>query len=152
MEVGNVAATDMDGTTSFQGWTITNNVNVDGDENNAFTVHATTGQITVNDADDIDYETNTSHTIELTVSDGLHTSNPENVKIYPNPTSNYVKIESNNLIGASIRLSDISGKTIFTIKSDQNTEIFNIGSLKAGIYFVHIQTESSGTVIKLIKE
>ncbi len=171
-EVGSVVATDLDGTTSFQNWTITSNVNDDGDENNAFAIHATTGQITVNDADDIDYETNTSLTIELTVSDGLYTSNPENVtisinnveetginnalqenvKIYPNPASNYVKIESVNLTGASIQLSDISGKTIFTIKADQNTEILNIGSLKAGVYFVHIQTKSSGTVIKLIKE
>ncbi|WP_081782333.1 cadherin domain-containing protein [Prolixibacter bellariivorans] len=79
--VGTVAATDADSNTTFQDWTITSNVNGDGDANDAFAVDASTGEITVNDADDLDREANASLVIQVTVSDGTNTSVAENVTI-----------------------------------------------------------------------
>ncbi|ELR73782.1 hypothetical protein C900_01392 [Fulvivirga imtechensis AK7] len=79
--VGTVAATDSDAGTTFQNWTITTNANPDGDGNNAFSINSSTGQITVNDPGDLNYEANTSLIIQVTVSDGTNTSSAENVTI-----------------------------------------------------------------------
>ena len=65
----------------FQNWTITNNIDNDEDGNNAFSINTTSGEITVADSNELDYETNTSFIISVTVSDGEHTSNEEQVTI-----------------------------------------------------------------------
>ncbi len=79
--VGIVSATDPDAGDTFSNWTITSNVNPDGDGTDAFAIDALTGQITVLDADDLDIETNTSSTIKVTVSDGTNTSAEEDITI-----------------------------------------------------------------------
>ncbi|MBV7532127.1 gliding motility-associated C-terminal domain-containing protein [Chitinophaga sp. sic0106] len=79
--VGTVAGNDPGSAGTLQQWTITNNVNTDGDTNPAFVINPATGVVTVNDAGDLDYEKNTSFTLTLTVSDGLNTSAPATVRI-----------------------------------------------------------------------
>ncbi|MEL6559789.1 MAG: Calx-beta domain-containing protein [Bacteroidota bacterium] len=83
MSVGTVLATDADAATTFQSWTIlSGNTDVDGDLNGAFAINATTGEITVNDSGDLDFESGTtSYTLTLTVSDGDNTSAEETVSI-----------------------------------------------------------------------
>jgi CSLREA domain-containing protein len=66
-------------------YAITGNVDPDGDTNFAFSIDANTGVITVNDADDLDYETNTSFAITVEVTDGT------------SPTSTSVTIDLNNI-------------------------------------------------------
>jgi len=46
------------------------NGNKDGDGNAAFAINASTGAITVNDADDLDFETTGSYTLTIQASDG----------------------------------------------------------------------------------
>ncbi|GET27458.1 cellulosome anchoring protein [Prolixibacter sp. NT017] len=90
--VGTVAATDADSNTTFQNWTITSNVNGDGDANDAFAIDASTGEITVNDADDLDREANASLIIQVTVSDGANTSSAENVTINLNDVNDVIPV------------------------------------------------------------
>ena len=80
-DVGTVTATDPDGTTTFQDWTITTNTDPNGNGTDAFSINSSTGEITVIDETDLDYESNTSLTISITVSDGTETSSPETVTI-----------------------------------------------------------------------
>ncbi len=74
-------------------YTITGNVNPDGDANPAFTIDSGTGVITVNDPDDLDYETNSSLAITVEVTDGtdltstLVTINLNNVNEAPSVTA-----------------------------------------------------------------
>lgn len=67
--VGNVSATDGDAGTTFSGWTIVGG-NVDG----IFGIDASSGQITVADRTALDFETTSSYTLSLTVTDGANTS------------------------------------------------------------------------------
>ncbi|MEZ6122627.1 MAG: DUF2341 domain-containing protein [Planctomycetaceae bacterium] len=74
--VGSVSATDGDAGTTFSNWTITG-----GNTGNAFAINATTGQITVATPSAIDYETLTGYTLNITVSDGVHTSAAQSVTV-----------------------------------------------------------------------
>ncbi|MFY0602143.1 MAG: DUF4347 domain-containing protein [Cyclobacteriaceae bacterium] len=74
--LGTVAATDADAGTTFLSWTITN-----GNTNNAFSIDATTGELTVSDMSAIDFGTTPTFTLTLTVSDGTNTSAEETVLI-----------------------------------------------------------------------
>ncbi|MBI4784814.1 MAG: DUF4347 domain-containing protein [Oscillatoriophycideae cyanobacterium NC_groundwater_1537_Pr4_S-0.65um_50_18] len=79
--VGTVAATDAEGNT-LQGWQITaGNTDVDGDTQAAFAINATTGQITVNDADDLNFEGTSVFNLQTTVSDGTVTSAAQTVTV-----------------------------------------------------------------------
>jgi ABC-type uncharacterized transport system auxiliary subunit len=78
--VGTVLATDADAGTSFSSWTITA-----GNDDGIFAINTSTGAITVFDKTNLDYETTTSYTLSLTVSDGLNTSASADVTIDINP-------------------------------------------------------------------
>ncbi|WP_197092639.1 cadherin domain-containing protein [Labilibaculum euxinus] len=75
--VGTVLATDGDATaTTFSSWTITA-----GNTNSVFAINSSTGEITVNDANELDYESITSYSLSITVSDGVNTSAAETVTV-----------------------------------------------------------------------
>jgi len=80
--LGTVLAKDGDVTpTTFQSWTITaGNVSNDGDADPPFAIDSNTGEITINDTDDINTG-NLNYTLTITVSDGVNTSTPETVQI-----------------------------------------------------------------------
>ncbi len=61
--VGTVAATDAIATTNLQNWTLTSN------PGNRFAIDPNTGQITVANASGLDYEAQTSHALQVRVSD-----------------------------------------------------------------------------------
>ena len=74
---GTVVATDGDVTaTTFQNWTITG-----GTGATAFAIDAVTGEITVADSAPLDFETTTSFTLQVTVSDGINTSAAQSVTV-----------------------------------------------------------------------
>ena len=79
--IGIVAATDADvTTTTYQDWKITG-----GNTDNAFDINSSSGEITVADASQLDYETEpTSYNLSITVSDGTNTSSAETVTINVN--------------------------------------------------------------------
>ncbi|MGB3464288.1 MAG: cadherin domain-containing protein, partial [Cyclobacteriaceae bacterium] len=81
--VGTIVATDADASTIFQNWLIVSgNTDVDEDSESPFIIDSSTGQITLNDADDIDFEAgNNSFTLSVTVSDGDNVSSVETIAI-----------------------------------------------------------------------
>ncbi len=81
--VGTVLATDGDVTaTTFSSWTITA-----GNGDGIFAINSSTGELTVLDNTNLDYETTTSYTLTLTVSDGINTSATETVVVGINPNN-----------------------------------------------------------------
>lgn len=70
--VGTLAATDNGST--LDNWKITQNADTDNDNIPAFAINASTGQLTVNDADEFNFESNPQFNISVTVSDGYNTS------------------------------------------------------------------------------
>lgn len=68
-----------------------------------------------------------------------------NIRIYPNPTQDYLNIESP--ITLQLSLSDISGRVVLKA---QNTNQLNLEKLQAGMYLLSI-TDIDGKLIKVEK-
>ncbi|WP_375478733.1 DUF4347 domain-containing protein [uncultured Nostoc sp.] len=95
--VGTVVATDIEGTSSFSNWTIIDgNLDLDGDGKTAFSINPTSGQIIVNDRDDLDFESHPNFQLQVTVSDGTDTSAKQAI---------------------AVNLNDVSEKTIYGTSS-----------------------------------
>jgi hypothetical protein len=93
--VGTVVATDVDGST-FSNWTIAaGNLDSDRDGQAPFNINSTTGQIIVNDSDDLDFESNPHFQLQVTVSDGINTSTAQTV------TVNLQDVSENTLYGTA---------------------------------------------------
>ncbi|MCJ8279762.1 MAG: putative Ig domain-containing protein, partial [Rivularia sp. ALOHA_DT_140] len=93
--VGKVIATDADNDFLLD-WKIVNgNLDVDGDGKTAFSIHYITGEIKVNDDDDLDFETNPNFQLQVTASDRTDNSIPTTV------TVNLNDIAGQQIIGTS---------------------------------------------------
>ncbi|MEY8848553.1 BspA family leucine-rich repeat surface protein [Psychroserpens sp. XS_ASV72] len=71
------------------------------------------------------------------------------LKIYPNPTNDYFKIDiPSNVTIESIELFNVSGKLI---KEYSKSETYIIRNLSPGLYFLKIKTDQSEVTKKLVK-
>lgn len=79
----------------------------------------------------------------------------EDIKLYPNPTSNYALLELANIATWQVQINDLSGKTLRTYKPFKAKELtIQKDELKAGAYLVQIKnmdTHKTAT-LKLIIE
>jgi len=77
-------------------------------------------------------------------------TNKNEIKIYPNPANNFIKINT-TLEYTSIIITDVAGKTIKVI--DKKSNEINVSDLMSGIYFIHFYNESIKLKsVKLVKE
>jgi hypothetical protein len=74
--VGTVQAVDADGSNALAGWLISG-----GNVGGAFAIDPATGRITVADASRVDYESTPQFTLQISVTDGTHTSAVQTVTI-----------------------------------------------------------------------
>ena len=79
--VGKVLATDADGDFLLNWQIADGNLDVDNDGKAAFSINYITGEIKVNDTDDLDFETNPSFQLQVSASDGTDTSIPATVTV-----------------------------------------------------------------------
>lgn len=83
----------------------------------------------------------------------LSTQNTEftenRVSLYPNPTSNFLNIESNSIIDL-ISVSDINGRFVTTKLIDSNK--VDVQDLQSGIYFLQITSNSKIKTLKFVKQ
>ena len=71
------------------------------------------------------------------------------IKIYPNPVKDELRIESGELIIEKMEIFDITGKAIVNLKS---ANVINVSALPSGVYFVKIETNNSIVTKKFVKE
>lgn len=84
---------------------------------------------------------------------GLHeTHTIENLQatLYPNPNNGQFTLSFNEPISATIDITDIQGKLVFSKTNIGASENINVSSLTKGCYFVHVKNGSVETVKKLI--
>jgi hypothetical protein len=75
-----------------------------------------------------------------------------NLKIYPNPTTGQLKIESEEMRIVNVEIFDIFGKKVLLQKSLMSFEtVINISHLSAGVYLLRISTEAGEVVRKVVK-
>lgn len=76
--------------------------------------------------------------------------NPKACKIYPNPVTNTLTIES--LQNSTIDILTIQGRLIKTFSTEGNKAIIDVSSFSCGVYIVEIKTEKGIEVRKFVKE
>ncbi|MEA1872807.1 MAG: T9SS type A sorting domain-containing protein [Bacteroidota bacterium] len=81
-------------------------------------------------------------------------SNDNIIKIYPNPATNNLTINSEKLLINNIEILDITGKLVLTplLQKTSTTQTFDINRLKKGLYFIKIRTNNFTNVLKFIKK
>jgi len=78
--------------------------------------------------------------------------NNEQFRTYPNPTRDNWKVQSQNSQIETIRVFNVLGKQVWTLSTNSREAIIDGSSLKSGLYFAQIKTNSSISSIKLIKK
>ena len=136
--VGTVAATDGDASTTFSGWTITA-----GNSDGVFAINSSTGQITITDNTNLDFETTESYTLTVTVTDGTNTSSSETVDIEVNDLNDNDPVvtasqsfsvdeqESNGAVVGTVAATDADAGTSFSgwsITAGNGEGVFAINS------------------------
>mgnify|MGYP000712736081 FL=1 len=98
-------------------------------------------QKTVNNFDEI---------LNLEAPNELTQNTDFGIKIYPNPTSSNLSIESNTSINSWMLLNpfghQLKGNTNLNAKKAE----LNVSGLTTGIYFLKIQLDSGNTIIKRV--
>jgi hypothetical protein len=86
------------------------------------------------------------YTVEIKNTASLSKNNLE-IKIYPNPTSNYVHIESPEVLH-SVQIMGVNGQLIQSPSVDNQNQIqVDVSSLDAGLYFIAIEFVTGKTSI-----
>jgi Zn-dependent metalloprotease len=73
------------------------------------------------------------------------------VKLYPNPTSSQLNIETENLI-QSVQIFTIDGSLVQQETALERGNSLNVGNLTPGLYFISIKTDKDTVVRKFIKQ
>lgn len=106
--------------------------------------------ITASQTGNTNYNSATAVSQSLTVSTGLSTDdfNKLGFNIYPNPVSNYFKIESKETL-SNVEVYSIQGQSI---KSFIPQNKYDISDLSTGIYFVKIKANNKESTKRIIKQ
>ncbi len=90
-----------------------------------------------------------AETFEVTIDDciGIDEDIEENLSIYPNPATDVINIQSENVI-KSIKLMDLTGREIVNESNYSKTYQLSAPNLKPGVYLLVIEMEK--TIVKRV--
>ncbi len=74
------------------------------------------------------------------------------IKVYPNPASDYLNIEVNDVLIETVEIYDLTGRKVLVNQNWNNVNRLNINNLSTGMYIVHIKTNLGSINQKLIIE
>ena len=84
---------------------------------------------------------------------GLENSLVDEIRIYPNPSSNICYIELNDLEPIKyLSITDTKGKTLLSKVFNFHEVQLDISLLKSGLYFIRIETPTKTFIKRLIKK
>lgn len=86
---------------------------------------------------------------DLATSNKTITQNTD-IKIYPNPATDFIKISSNNDITA-YRIINTKGQICRQNKTKSNFISINVSNINKGVYFLNIITKTSSKTYKFVK-
>lgn len=80
-----------------------------------------------------------------------HGFNADNMRIYPNPASDYITITGDNTIISNIEIVDNAGKTVLKESNLNKKETkLDLTSLKSGVYYIRALTSKGVVTEKLV--
>jgi hypothetical protein len=87
------------------------------------------------------------------ITTGVHTNENVAFNIFPNPAHDQFTVKHSHLRNdVTLKVSNIIGKTIKTIKLSGNEQTVDVSELSAGIYFITIADQNETKTVKLIKK
>ena len=75
-----------------------------------------------------------------------------NLRIYPNPANDYIKISAVGSQLSVVKIYNYLGILIDEIETNSEELEINISNYNSGVYFVEINTEKENSIIKIIKK
>lgn len=73
--------------------------------------------------------------------------------IYPNPTTDFITIQLDDIQQATVSVTNVEGKEIYRLNNIiENSITFSTSELSKGIYFVKIQSKNEQQIVELIKQ
>lgn len=76
--------------------------------------------------------------IDKTTLSTTGVKNSNKIKIYPNPSSDFIKISNNLKTISSIKIIDVNGRVIHNINTNTFSGKIDVSNLSKGIYFIKI--------------
>lgn len=89
-----------------------------------------------------------SYTVNLGQVVGVAEMGEQYSRIYPNPATDKVSIESESTL-KNISIFNLNGQKVYEIALDQNNVDLNVEQLEAGMYMIRLETENGTKVEKL---
>jgi len=139
--VGTLQATDIDQSFNPQDWTI-----VSGNNAGIFAIDASTGQITVADPSLLDFELSASHTLSITVSDGVNTSASVDITILVDAVTSDIGAlldtdAAANQVDENIAPGSNVGITLNAVDADSaDTVSYELSGAALGLFQIDAQT------------
>ncbi|MEQ9230457.1 MAG: T9SS type A sorting domain-containing protein, partial [Cyclobacteriaceae bacterium] len=80
----------------------------------------------------------------------------QNVKVYPNPVENTLKVDYANLTSDNIQLQlfNIEGRVVHQMmlpRADENTTLINVSEMGSGMYILNMVDLDDGSLVKSFK-
>ncbi|MBX2984897.1 MAG: FG-GAP repeat protein [Bacteroidia bacterium] len=90
--------------------------------------------------------------IEHELSAGRFSAGSRSITVYPNPANSKIKVSINGgtPYEAEIQITDISGKICMSLQGFSHNNEVDVSPLKAGVYFIRLQTAEGAFQAKLI--
>ncbi|MCX6280709.1 MAG: T9SS type A sorting domain-containing protein, partial [Bacteroidetes bacterium] len=80
---------------------------------------------------------------------GVGEAEQSNIKVYPNPVKDMMTIETGSGI-QKVQIYNITGQLLITEQTNGKTVTVNTSSLKAGVYFLKVTTDSGSFDKKIV--
>ena len=76
----------------------------------------------------------------------------EGVTVYPNPAEGLVKVNIADIAGASVRIYDVKGVVVKSLKVNSNYTEIDITNLKSGMYIMKVVTDNASIQKRFVKK
>jgi hypothetical protein len=90
------------------------------------------------------------YVINFSVAEGIDPSSQMNIRIYPNPVREVLKIE--NTENSIVSIYELNGRLLRTIHDPGNVITIDVSDLGAGVYLIKVQMSKGVSISKFIKQ
>lgn len=125
-----------------------------GENHNADTIVIHTDIVSPRATDNVTYFDNISWSALITGNAPVLATESLEIsvfKAYPNPTQNVWNIKSSSQNLSSVKVYDLSGKEVMSLKPNSKDAVIDASGLNTGLYFARLASSSGTKTIKLIK-